>query len=160
MLSPWNLVCITLNNTSQIRLGIFQVLNSLVAGDHKRALKFSFIESIYILRARFNCFVHARLLKSLQSCSTLCDPMDCSLPRSSVHGTLQARILEWVVMPSSKGSSQPTDWTQVANIVGRVFTSLPSELPGKPKNTGVGSLSLLQGIFLTQESNSDLLHQR
>ena len=79
---------------------------------------------------------------------------------SSVHGTLQARILEWVAMPSSRGSSQPRDGTQVANIVGRVFTSLPSQLPGKPKDTGVGSLSLLQGIFLTQELNCDLLHQR
>ena len=44
--------------------------------------------------------------KSLQSCPTLCDPMDCSPPGSSVYGILQARILEWVVMPSSKESSQ------------------------------------------------------
>ena len=43
--------------------------------------------------------------KSLQSCPTLCDPMDCSPPGSSVHGILQARILEWVAMPSSRGSS-------------------------------------------------------
>ena len=41
--------------------------------------------------------------KSLQSCSTLCDPMDCSLPGSSVHGILQARILEWVAAPFSRG---------------------------------------------------------
>ena len=48
--------------------------------------------------------------KSLQSCMTLCDPMDCSLPGSSVHGVLQASIiLEWVVIPFSKGSSQPRD---------------------------------------------------
>ena len=43
--------------------------------------------------------------KSLQSCLTLCDPMDCSLTGSSVHGILQARILEWDTMPSSRGSS-------------------------------------------------------
>ena len=43
--------------------------------------------------------------KSLQSCPTLWDPMDCSPPGSSVHGILQARILEWVAMPSSRGSS-------------------------------------------------------
>ena len=43
--------------------------------------------------------------KSLESCLILCDPMDCSPPGSSVHGILQARILEWVAMPSSKGSS-------------------------------------------------------
>ena len=42
-----------------------------------------------------------------QSCLTLCDPMDCNSPDSSVHGILQARILEWVAMPSSRGSSQP-----------------------------------------------------
>jgi len=47
-----------------------------------------------------------------QSCPTLCDPMGCSSPGSSVHGILQARILEWVAMPSSKGSSRPRDWTQ------------------------------------------------
>ena len=46
-----------------------------------------------------------------QSCPTLCDPMDCSLPGSSVHGIFLARILEWVVMPSSRGSSQPRDRT-------------------------------------------------
>ena len=44
-----------------------------------------------------------------QSCLTLCDPMDCSPPGSSVHGILQARILEWVAISFSRGSSQPTD---------------------------------------------------
>ena len=43
--------------------------------------------------------------QSLQSCPTLCDPMDCGPPGSSVHGILQVRILEWVAMPSSRGSS-------------------------------------------------------
>ena len=47
------------------------------------------------------------------SCVWLCDPMDCNLPGSSVHGILQARRLEWVAMPSSRGSSQPRDWTHV-----------------------------------------------
>ena len=49
--------------------------------------------------------------KSLQSCLTLSDPLDCSPPGSSVHGILQARILEWDAMPSSRGSSPPRDWT-------------------------------------------------
>ena len=53
-------------------------------------------------------------------------------------------------MPSSRGSSKPRDWTQVSYIAGRFFTIEP---PGKPMNTEVGSLSLLQGIFRTQESN-------
>ena len=48
--------------------------------------------------------------------------MDCSLPGSSVLGILQARILEWVAMPSSRGSSQPRDQTQVSHIAGRFFT--------------------------------------
>ena len=52
--------------------------------------------------------------KSLQSCLTLCDPMDCSPPGSSVHGILQVKILEWVAMPSFRGSSWPRDWTCVS----------------------------------------------
>ena len=74
----------------------------------------------------------------------------------TVHGILQARILEWVAFPFFRGSSQCRDWTQVSCIVGRFFISWAKQ--GKPKNTGVGSLSLLQGIFLTQESNRGLLH--
>ena len=58
----------------------------------------------------------------IQSCPTLCDHLDCSLPGSSVHGILQARILEWVVVSFSRGSSQPRDWTQLSWIVGRCFT--------------------------------------
>ena len=57
-----------------------------------------------------------------QSCPTLCDTMDCSLPGSSVHEILQARVLEWVATPSSTGSSQPRDRTQVSRIAGRCFT--------------------------------------
>ena len=51
-----------------------------------------------------------------------CDPMDCSLPGSSVCGILQARILEWVAISSSRGSSPPRDQTWVSCIVGRFFT--------------------------------------
>ena len=60
----------------------------------------------------------------------------------TVHGILQARTLEWVTFPFSRGSSQPREQTQVSRIVA---DSLPAELQGKPKNTGVGSHSLLQG---------------
>ena len=52
----------------------------------------------------------------------LCDPVDCSPPGPSVHGILQARILEWVATPFSRGSSQPRDWTWVSRIVGKFFT--------------------------------------
>ena len=57
-----------------------------------------------------------------QSSSTLCDTMDCSLQAPMSMGVLQARILEWVAMPSSRGSSQPRDRTQVSHIAGRFFT--------------------------------------
>ena len=68
--------------------------------------------------------VHA---KSFQSCLTLCDCMGCSPPGSSAHGVLQARILEWVAVPFSRGSSQPRDRTHVclhfSALVGRFFTT-------------------------------------
>jgi len=56
-----------------------------------------------------------------QSCPTLCDPVDCSPPGSSVHGILQARILEWVAISFYRGSSQSRDRTQVSHIAGRGF---------------------------------------
>ena len=57
-----------------------------------------------------------------QSCLTLCNPMDCSPPGFSVHRILQARILEWVAISFSRGSSQPRNWTKVSYIAGRFFT--------------------------------------
>ena len=65
-------------------------------------------------------YVHA---KSLQLCTGLCDPMDCSPPGSSVHGILQARLLEWVAMPSSRGCSPPRDQTHISCIDRWVFTA-------------------------------------
>ena len=56
-----------------------------------------------------------------QSCPTLCDPVDCSPPGSSIHGILQARILEWVAISFSRESSQHRDLTQVSHIAGRRF---------------------------------------
>ena len=75
--------------------------------------------------------------------SDSCDPKDFT-----VHGILQARILEWVAFPFSRGSSQPRYRTQVSCTAGGFFS--PAEPQGKPKNTGVSSLSLLQQIFLAQ----------
>ena len=57
-----------------------------------------------------------------QLCLTLCDPMDCSPPGSSVHGILQARILEWIAICFSRGSYWLRDWTQVSCIAGKLFT--------------------------------------
>ena len=92
------------------------------------------------------------LVKVTQSCLTPWDPMDCI-----VHGILQARILEWVAAFFSRGSSQSSDRTYISHIA---VNSLSAEPQGKPQNTGVGNLSLLQGIFPTQESNRGLLHCR
>ena len=58
-----------------------------------------------------------------QSCLTLCSPMDCSPPGSSVHGILQARILEWVAMPSSRGTLWTMDQTWVSCTAGGFFTT-------------------------------------
>ena len=69
-------------------------------------------------RARLTCVC----VLVAQSCLTLCDPMDCSPPGSSVQGILQARILVWVAMPSSWGCTQPRDRNQVSLIAGGFFT--------------------------------------
>ena len=64
--------------------------------------------------------------QSLQSCSTLCEPIDCGPPGSSVHGILQVRILEWIAIPFSRGSSQPRNQTCVSCLLalaGGFFTT-------------------------------------
>ena len=101
--------------------------------------------------------VRARTRLAAQLCPTLCNPIDCTLPGSSVHGILQARILEWVAMPSSGDLPHPGIKPRSPALQ---VDSLLSEAPGKLKNTGEGNLSLLQGIFPTQESNSGLLNCR
>ena len=93
--------------------------------------------------------------KSFQLCTTLCDPVDCSPPGSSVHGDSPGKS-------TGVGGHAPPGDLPNSGIKPRSPTSqvdsLPPEPPEKHKNTGVGSLSLLQGIFLTQESNQVLLH--
>ena len=111
------------------------------------------------------------------------DPMDCSLPGSSVNGILQARILEWIAIFFSRGSPSPWGQIQVSCTAGIFSTNWgmreaqseseshpvmsnslwpdglsPWDSPGQ--NTGAGSLSLLQGIFPTQGSNPGLPHCR
>jgi len=70
----------------------------------------------------------AAAAKSLQSCPTLCNPVDSSPPGSPIPGILQARTLEWVAISFSRGSSTPRDQTWVSYIIDRFF---PTELPGK-----------------------------
>ena len=96
---------------------------------------------IYIYRERERererlcvCVCVCVCAKTPHSCLTLCDPRDYSLPGSSVHGILQARILERVAKRSSRGSSQPRDWTCVfcnSCIAGGFFTTEPL---GKPSH--------------------------
>ena len=69
-------------------------------------------------QTQFNPFKEQQC-SDAQLCLTLCDPMDCSPPGSSVHGILQARILEWVAISFSRGSAQPKDWTSGIFCIGR-----------------------------------------
>ena len=89
-----------------------------------------------------------------QSSPTLCDPMDCSLSGSSVHGIFHARVLEWVAISFSRGSSRPRDRTWVSRIVGR---HLPSEPP-------LGREALLTnekcGLGEGQISNENIKHSK
>ena len=83
-------------------------------------------------------------LGSLQPCPTLCDPIDCSLASSCVHRTLQVRTLDWVAIPSPRGSSLPRDQTRVTGMDGCLLYpaldvgSLPLVPPGKSFDLGLG----------------------
>ena len=72
--------------------------------------------------------------KLLQSCRTVCNPMTYSPPGSSVHGILQAIVLEWIAISFSSGSSWPRDWTQVSHIVDRRFTIWATREVGEPNH--------------------------
>ena len=102
-----------------------------------------------------------------QSCMTLCDPMDCSLSGSSIHGIFQARALEWVAISFSRGSSQPRDQTQVSRIVGRRFTVWATNLLWKARTQeqphwrrcigwGVGKRNLISALSLSVELSPNL----
>ena len=70
----------------------------------------------------YRVLTHIRVSEVAQSCPTLCDAIDYSLPGSSVHGIFQAIVLEWIAISFSRGSSQPRAQTQVSRIVDRYFT--------------------------------------
>ena len=81
-----------------------------------------------------------------------CDPMDCSLPGSSIHGIFQARVLKWVATSFSRGSSRPRHRTQVSHIAGR---RLPSEPPGKGSRFGKETGTISKYKRQKQELNSN-----
>ena len=94
----------------------------------KNLLEYScFTLPCYFLQSESAAHIHYCLVT--KPCPTLCDPMDCSLPGSSVHGISQARILEWVAISFSRGSSQLRYQTCISYIAEGFFTTEP---PGKP----------------------------
>ena len=101
-------------------LAAWQLGSSPELGDDSRHSPGGFAQSL--------AFMHGGLLLCLllvlvaQLCPTLCDPMDDSPPGSSVYGSLQVRILAWVAIPFSRGSSPPRDWTQLSCVEGRFST--------------------------------------
>ena len=113
---------------SSMDRGAWQATVYGVAKSWTRLSDFHFLSDVS--SAWLSC-MHAKLL---QLYLTLLDPIDCSLPGFSVHGILQARILEWFAMPSSRGSSWPRDQTCIScysYIAGEFFTTEP---PGKALN--------------------------
>ena len=74
-------------------------------------------------------------VKSLQSCQTLCNPMDYSPAGSSVNEIFQARLLEWVAMPSSRGSSQPKDWTHISFVPALASRFFPTNATWEAQST-------------------------
>ena len=79
---------------------------------------------VHLVKGREHLRKRCVKVKVTQSCPTLCHTMDCSLPGSTVHGILQARILEWVAVPFSRGSPQAMDQIQVSCVAGRYFYHL------------------------------------
>ena len=77
-----------------------------------------------------------------QLCPTLCNPVDCSPPCSSVHGIFQARVLEWVAISFSGGSSLPRDWTQVSHIVSKTLYRLSHQGSPNVRKASIKELSL------------------
>ena len=114
-------------------------------------------------------YIHTEALESesevAQSCPTLCDPKDCSLPGSSLHGILQARVLEWVAISFFRESSQPRDRTQVSRIPGRCFNlwatrkALPTLKDGKPDSSCILKFLHKRGLsrqaFKTSPNHED-----
>ena len=116
--------------------------------------------NIYVscLNLNYGYFLISSAHLVAQSCLTLCDPMDCSPPGSSVHGDSLSKNTGVGCHALLQGIF-PTEGIKPRSLALQA-DSLPDEPPEKPKNTGVGSLSLLQGIFLSSELNQGLLHCR
>ena len=104
----------------------FRIYNALGHAGYPNSMKECYFPMQFMLSIMFHCSCCCLVIKSYP---TPCDPMGCSLPGSSVHGILQARILEWDAISFSRGSSWHGDQTSVSCIAVRFFTT---ESPGKP----------------------------
>ena len=112
--------------TAELRGKTLPILNSTLFNDTEQIGSPETLEgAILILEFSVSIFWSESLVA--QSGPTLCKPMDCSLPGSSVLRIFQTRVLEWVAISFSRGSSWPRDWTRVSHIVG----TLLSKPPGK-----------------------------
>ena len=83
-----------------------------------------------------------------QACPALCNPMNCSLPGSSIHGVFQARVLEWVAIAFSRRSSWLRDWTRASRIVGRRFTIWAT----REVYVSIADCSLIKGVWLRKNT--------
>ena len=93
--------------------------NSNILSGQINTYDFAFLTKLFVDHQKSKS---ASASEVAQSYPAVCNPMDCSLPGSSIHGIFQARVLEWVAISFSRGSSRPRDWTQVSRIAGRCFT--------------------------------------
>ena len=122
------------NAQNCLKLRILSLLHVSIPGQLKMGtetllLKPIFTNSCFLLKKKqtkkhiqYTLLCLVKWSEVAQSCLTLCDPMDCSLPGSSVHGILQAIVLEWIAISFSRGSSQPRARTWVSHTVDRHFT--------------------------------------
>ena len=117
--SRFLLVTYFIYSNMYMSVSVSQFLSSF-PGKHK--FVFSFSRLLWLFRVFYISLCVCVCVLVAQLCLTLCDPMDCSPPGSSVHGILQARILEWIAISFSRGSSQLRDQTQVSCIGSRFFT--------------------------------------
>ena len=121
-----------------------------------RNLKLKMEEGLWILL--FTLCV-CMCVKSPQLHPTLCHPMNCSPPGSSVHGILPARPLEWVAMPSSRGSPQPRDWRQVSHTAGGFCSNIP-HVPLKNYKRGLlSSLPFEDPVIYSAQDGVNLFGQ-
>ena len=108
----------------------------------------------------FNTKERKKEIEVAQLCLTLCNPMDCSLSGSSVHGISQARVLEWIAISFSRGSSWPRNRTWVSHIADRLFTVWATREAWKKYNVKINAFSnltvldALGGPILNQSHSS------